>query len=426
MLTLKFGPQARMCDGTTRRGFLKLGASAIGGFTLADLLKMEAQAGVGGSHKAVINIHQGGGPSHQDTFDLKPQAPVEFRGEFNPIKTNVPGVEICEYLPKLAAMADQFTVIRSLVGSNAGHSNFQTHTGYNQRSLENVGGRPSMGAVVSRLLGSGPNGAPAWISYNKGPSGFLGPTYRPYAPGRNGGALKLNRDLTEDRMSERTSLLSRIDGIRREMDKSGRMEALDSFTQRAMDMVISGRVGDAVDLKKEDPAIVERYGRSNENLLRARRLIQAGVRCITMNAGWGNWDTHPDNFNRLRTMLPKVDQGMSTLIWDLQRLGMLDDVVVVMWGEFGRTPRINNRAGRDHWPKVSPAFIAGGGLRHGQAIGATDRIAAYVKERPVHFQEVFATVYHVLGIDSVSTKLEDPNGRPQYLLDHREPIRELV
>ncbi|MCA9267028.1 MAG: DUF1501 domain-containing protein, partial [Planctomycetales bacterium] len=320
----------------------------------------------------------------------------------------------------------RYSLIRAMVGSSAGHSNFQTHTGFDTKSLSNVGGRPSMGAVVSRLQGTGAAAAPAWISYSGGPSGFLGPTYKPYEPGRSGAALTLDRSLTPERLSNRTSLLGKIDGLRREVDASRQMEALDSYTQTAVDMVVSGRVGDAIDVKKEDPAIVERYGKENDSLLRARRLIQAGVRCITLNGGWGSWDTHGDNFKKLRVMLPKLDQGLSTLMWDLDRLGMLDDVLIVMWGEFGRSPRVNSGAGRDHWPKVSPAFIAGGGLRHGQVIGSTDHTAAYAKDRPVHFQEVIATVYHFLGIDSVTTKIADNNGRPQYLLDYREPIGELV
>lgn len=425
MLTVT-GKRYRTCDGVTRRGFLKIGALGAAGLTLADLLRVEAEAGIGSSNKAIINIHMGGGPSHQDIFDLKPNAPVEYRGEFNPISTNVPGFQICELLPRLATMADKFAVVRSLVGSNAGHSNFQTHTGDNNKALRNIGGKPSIGAVVARLQGASQSGAPPWISYNGGPHGYLGPTYKPYQPGRKGDSLRLQGGMTEDRLQGRTALLGKLDRLRRDFDGSGQMEAFDSYTQRAVSMVTSGSVADALDLSQEDPQIVKRYGKVNESLLRARRLIQAGVRVITMNGNWGNWDTHNGNFTRLRGNLPKLDQGLSALIEDLVRLDMYDDVSIVMWGEFGRTPRINSKAGRDHWPKVSMAFLAGGGMRGGQAVGSTDRIAGYAQDRPTHYQEVLGTLYHNLGIDTETTTIIDPNGRPQYLLEHRSPIAELI
>ncbi len=426
MFSIPFGQPEQFCDGVSRRGFLKIGAMGVGGLTLADLLRLEADAGIGNSTKAVLNIHLGGGPSHQDMFDLKPQAPVEYRGEFNPIATNVPGMAICEWFPKLAKMADKFAVVRSLIGSNAGHSNFQTHTGFNKKSLTNVGGRPSIGAVVSKLHGPSGSGAPPWVSYNQGPAGFLGPTYKPYEPGRGGSSLRLANNLTSDRLNDRTSLLSSIDKLRRDADSTGQMAALDSYTERAVSIVTSGTVADALDLKLEDKAIREQYGKVNESLLRARRLIQAGVRVVTMNGAWGNWDTHGDNFVRLKQNLPKMDAGLSTLLNDLDRLGMSDDVSIVVWGEFGRTPRVNKKAGRDHWPRVSFAFLAGGGMRTGQVIGSTDRTGGYAADRPVHYQEVHATLYHLLGINTETTTIQDHNGRPQYLLDHRSPISELI
>ncbi len=425
MLTLT-GAKQQYCDGVSRRSFLKAGALGLGGLTLADLLRLEARAGIGSSHKAVINIHLGGGPSHQDMFDLKPHAPAEFRGEFMPIATNVPGMDICEMFPGLATMADKFAVIRSLVGSNAGHSNFQTHTGFNSKSLESIGGRPSLGSVVAHLLGSSGNGAPPFASYNGGNSGFLGATYQPFNPSRATN-MKLDRSLSADRLTSRESLLTSLDRLRRDADASGQMVAMDSFTRTAIDVVTSGRVADAIDLKKEDPRIVAKYGRSGQNLLVARRLIEAGVRVVTMNGAWGGWDTHRNNFTSLRTRnLPQMDQSLTALISDLDSRGMLDDVSIVVWGEFGRTPRVNKSAGRDHWPRVAMAFLAGGGMRTGQVIGSTTRYAETAKTRPVHFQEVLATLYHNLGIDMQTTQLMDPAGRPQYLLEHRDPIRELI
>ncbi len=425
MLTVT-GNRYRTCDGVTRRGFLKIGALGAAGLTLADLLRVEAEAGIGSSNKAIINIHLGGGPSHQDIFDLKPNAPVEYRGEFNPISTNVAGFQICEHLPRLATMADQFSVVRSLVGSNSGHSNFQTHTGDNNKALRNIGGKPSIGAVIARLQGASQSGAPPWISYNGGPHGYLGPTYKPYQPGGKGDSLRLQGGMSEDRLQSRIDLLGKLDRLRRDFDGSGQMAALDSYTQRAVSMVTSGSVADALDLSKEDPHIVKAYGKTSETLLRARRLVQAGVRVITMNGTWGGWDTHSNNFKTLRSNLTKMDQGVSALITDLRRLGMYDDVSIVIWGEFGRTPRVNNKAGRDHWPRVSMAFLAGGGMRGGQAVGSTDRTAGYAQDRPVHYQEVLGTLYHNLGIDTRSTTIVDPNGRPQYLLEHRSPITELI
>ena len=426
MLTLSTGQSARMCDGTTRRGFLQIGALAFGGLSLAEVLKAEEAAGVGSSNKGVINIHLNGGPSHQDIFDLKPEAPAEYRGEFSPIKTNVAGVDICEHLPKLAQMADKYALIRALVGSNAGHSNYQTLTGYNSKSLTNIGGRPSFGSVIAKLEGASDSGAPPYVAYTNAPHGYLGPVYKPFSPGRRD-LLTLQRSMTAERLATRTSLLSQVDNLRREADASGQMEAMDSYTQRAYSMVTSGRVAEALDLKKEDPTVVERYGKNSSNLLAARRLIEAGVRTVSMTAPWGGWDTHGNNFKNLKSRnLPQMDEGLSALVWDLDRLGMLNDVSVVVWGEFGRTPRINDKAGRDHWPKVSMAFMAGGGIKAGQVVGATDRIAGVAKDRPVDYQEVMATLYHNMGVDVATTQIIDPSGRPQYLLDVRKPISELV
>ncbi len=427
MLTINSSKTQRYCDGVSRRGFLTIGALGIGSLTLADLLRAEGAAGTGSSTKALINIHLSGGPSHQDMFDLKPNAPVEFRGEFNPIETNVPGLEICEHYPKLAQMADKFAVVRSLVGSNAGHSNFQTLTGYNQRSMTNIGGRPSIGSVVAKLQGATPSGAPPYVSYSGGSAGYLGPIYKPFSPSEAKNVLRLNRGLTAERLGDRTSILSSLDTIRRDIDSSGQLSALDSYTRRAVEMVTSGEVADALDSKKEAPEIVARYGKTSSNLMYARRLIQAGVRVVTMSASWGGWDTHSNNFKSLGTRnLPQMDNGLSTLIWDLERFDMLQDVTIVVWGEFGRTPRVNARAGRDHWPKLSTAFLAGGGMKTGQAIGSSTKYAEYADDRPVDYQEVHATLYRNLGIDSVSTTIVDPNGRPQYLLDYRDPIAELV
>jgi uncharacterized protein DUF1501 len=423
MLSVNLAAKSRFCDGISRRSMLQLGACTLGGLTLAQLFQAEAAAGVGSSNKAIINIHLSGGPSHQDMFDLKPDAPREFRGEFNPIKTNVSGIEICEHLPLLAQMADKYAIIRSLSGMFDDHSNFHTQTGFGRDSLRNIGGRPSIGSVVSKLLGPTGSGAPCYIAYNDGPEGYLGPVHKPYRP--QGGDLRLVGGMDESRLSSRTNLLSSLDKIRRASDATGKMSALDSFTQRAVGVVTSGKVADALDLEKEDKAVRERYGRDDGRMfLTARRLVEAGVRVVTFD--WGGWDTHGDNFNQLRRQLPKLDQGMSALLADLSERGLDKDVTVVMWGEFGRTPRVNGGAGRDHWSRVAMGFLAGGGMRCGQAIGTSTANAEEAKDRPVHLQEVFATLYHNLGIDVERTQLKDPAGRPQYLVEIRKPMEELI
>jgi hypothetical protein len=424
MLRIFTGGSSQYCDGFSRRNFLQVGALGMAGLTLADILRAEGSGTATpiARDKAIINIHLSGGPSHQDMFDLKPNAPAEYRGEFNPIATNVPGLEICEHFPELAKMADKFAVLRSLVGSTGDHSNDQTHTGYHRKDLRNVGGRPALGSVLAKIKGDTPTGAPSFISYNGGDPGYLGPVYKPFKP--EGGSLSLNKSLTADRLDGRTNLLGQLDRLRREVDTSGQMEALDSYTARAVEVVTSGRVADALDLKKEDKKIAERYGKDGNNFLLARRLVEAGVRTVTFN--WGGWDTHGKNFESLKKQLPKLDIAMAALLTDLAERGLDKDVTVVMWGEFGRTPRINSGAGRDHWPKLSMGFLAGGGMRLGQAIGTSTKYAEEAQDRPVHFQEVFATLYHNLGIDVAKQTIQDPNGRPQYLVDIRRPIAELI
>ncbi len=422
MWQIVFGDRHGYCDGTTRRSFLRLGTLGIFGFNLPQLLRLEAASGLGSSSKSVIHIHLSGGPSHQDLFDLKPMAPREFRGDFTPIATNVPGIQICEHFPKLAQIADKYIIIRSLVGMINDHSNFHTLTGYPRRDLQAVGGRPSFGSVAAKLLGDNGSGAPPYVSYNGGSPGFLGPVYRPFTP--SGNELRLNRGLSAERLQERKTLLASLDRLRRDMDHSGQMDALDEYTQRAVEVVTSGRVADALDINKEDKRIVDRYGPQGRTFLLARRLVEVGVRVVTFS--WGGWDTHSGNFVTLKRQLPQLDTALSALVEDLHQRGLDKDVTVVMWGEFGRTPRVNNSAGRDHWPQLSMCWLAGGGMRTGQVIGSSSKYAETAQDRPVHLQEVMATLYYNLGIDVARTQLIDPAGRPQYLLDRRTPIREVL
>ncbi len=468
---LRSGP--RRCDGISRRGFLRAGALGIGGtFTLADLLRAEARSGVGGSHKAVINIHLDGGPPQMDLIDPKPDAPAEMRGEFSSLATRLPGVHLTELMPRVASVADRFVFIRSLVGSAGRHDAFQAQSGFNERDQASIGGRPAMGCVVGRLLGSHQDPAPTFVDLMQGRGkvrnsarpGFLGPVYQPFRPDishlfqreleagmvselkrlgarAKGASLDLADGLTLDRLGDRAGLLRELDTIKRRLDEgSAQISAQDAFNQQALNLLASGRLAEALDLDREDPGVLARYTpamrpaalaqytsegpEAARKLLLARRLVEAGVRVVSVSIS--DFDTHRGNFPRMRQLGPILDHALWALITDLEDRGMLDDVTVVAWGEFGRTPKVNANGGRDHWPKVGMAMMAGGGMKTGQVIGATDHIAAEPTERPVSYQDVFATLYHNLGIDPATAQVTDPSGRPQYLVGEGRVIKEVI
>ena len=435
MLTF-FGTKRRFCDGVSRRDFLKVGALATGGLSLSQLYQAEAQAGISHGAKSIINIYLGGGPTHMDTFDLKPDAPAEFRGEFKPIATKAPGVEICELMPQLAKLGDKIAIVRSVTGVRDEHSPRQSDSGWSENDLRSIGGHPGLGPVMSRVYGTVNGTAPTSVALSGFTNhGFLPPVFRDYRPDGEGRAnLKLQGGMNAGRLTDRKHLLDNLDRIRREMDQSGSMTALDSFNERAITVITSGTLADALSTEKEDPRCIERYGFNdngrngsyggNRSFLLARRLVEAGVRVVSLS--WGGWDTHGQNFQSMRQQLPALDVGLSALIEDLQSRGMLEDTMIMMSGEFGRTPRINGSAGRDHWSPASFFFLAGGGLKTGQVVGSTNRLGERPLDRPVHLQQIFATVYKNLGIDVERATLVDPNGRPQYLVDHREAIKELV
>jgi len=431
MLTVIGRQSGSYCDGVDRRNFLQVGTLGLGfaGMTLADLMRLEAAQETGSSHKAIINVHLGGGPSHQDMWDLKPNAPVEYRGEFNPTKTNVPGMDICEHFPKLAQMADKFSLVRGLIGSVNEHSSNTTQTGYRRRAMEEIGGAPAIGSVISKLQGFNGGAAPFVSSGVGNGPGYLGAKYKYFDANSARRMLELRR-IDAERLNGRAQLLGTIDNLRREVDASGQMEAADAFTQRAVDVVLSGKMADALDVGQEDPQTVARYTgngqgrlRNNRNFLLARRLVEAGVRYVSL--GWGGWDTHRNNFVSLREQLPAMDVGLSALISDLHQRGLGDDVSIAIWGEFGRTPRVNSNAGRDHWPRVAACFVSGGAIQGGRVVGASDRIASDAAD-PVHVHSVLSTLYKTVGIDTRTTQIIDPQGRPRYLLDHREPVSQLV
>ena len=435
---------SKFCDGHNRRTFLQIGA--LGSLSLPQLLKAEAASGITNSHKAVIMVYMCGGPPHQDMYDLKPDAPAEVRGEFSPIKTNVSGIEICEHMPKLASMMDKFVPIRTMANCQSGHTGFQCFTG-NVSNSEPAGGWPHVGSVVSKFQGPVHDGVPPFVSlcyttkhkpYNEPKAGFLGlghSSFRPSGPGKNDLVLK---DITTDRLDDRKTLLTSVDRFRRKWDNSGQMEGMDSFSQRAMGILTSSDLFKALDISEESAATRERYGyadpnkpkgdgapRVPQNLLLARRLVEAGVRVVTVNYSF--WDWHGSNFKNGKEELPIFDQGITALVEDLHQRGMADDVSVVAWGEFGRTPKINKNAGRDHWPRVSSALLACGGMKTGQVIGQTDRQAGEAIERPVLFEEVYATLYRNMGINLNADRLFDFRGRPQYLIPPgTAPLDELI
>lgn len=447
MLNINGRVNSDFCDGISRRGFLRIGSLGLGGLALPQLLQAEQAAGIGKSHKAVIMIFLPGGPPHQDMFDLKMEAPSEIRGEFKPIGTNVPGIEICEEFPRLAKMADKLAFIRSIVGATGRHDAVQCLTG---RTLKNMpsGGWPSMGAVLSKLKGAADPSLPPFVGLapkcghdewgDCGTPGFLGPAHAPFKPFRGASQADMTLNgIDLSRLDDRRALLASFDRFRRDVDNSGMMEGLDAFNRQAFGILTSSKLAEALDLSKEDPKLVERYGEGSKELradgawkrldqfLMARRLVEAGARCVTLS--FSRWDWHGNNFGRAREDFPLLDQGLSALVEDLHQRGMDRDVSVVVWGEFGRTPKINDKGGRDHWPRVSTAVLACGGMKTGQVIGATDRLGGEAVDRPVKFGDVFATLYHALGIDPHMTTVNDLSGRPQYLVDTDcGPIGELL
>ena len=440
------------CDRHTRRHFLKIGGLALGGMSLPQLLRADSAtqppAGKRLSHKAIIMIYLSGGPSHQDMYDLKVDAPKEIRGSFQPIHTNVPGIDICEHMPRLAKMMDKVAIIRSLYGGPDQHASDLCMSGYPIGPKGRQDNHPSLGSAVSRLHGPVDHAVPPFVGLtiktrhepycNPGLPGFLGQAHAPFQPDGEGMANMRLNGVTLDQLRDRKELLTSFDYFRKQVDTNPMYQGVDSLTRKAFDVLTSSNLIEALDLEKEDPQVRDLYGRGSaapafgedagphwmDQFLVARRLVEAGVRCVTLS--FGSWDRHGGNFERLPEQLGKFDMGITALVDDLHRRGLDQDVSVVAWGEFGRTPRINPGGGRDHWPQASCALLAGGGMKMGQVIGSTNRLGEIPHDRPIHYQEVFATLYRQLGIDVATATIPDPSGRPQYLVDRRETIRELV
>jgi hypothetical protein len=446
MLTIP-GSRVSLCDGLSRRNFLQLGGLALGGLSMPQILRAEEAAGVSKHGKGVIMVFLPGGPPHQDMWDLKTDAPSEVRGEFQPIQTKVPGIEICELFPRLASLADRLTFIRTIVGATGAHYATQCLSGHTDRNMP-PGGWPCLGSVLSKAYGPRQSGVPAFVGLSprcghvqwgdNGQAGFLGVAHAPFNPHGEGKDDMTLNGVTLDRLADRRATLSAFDRFRADLDRSGMMDGLDAYSRQAFGILTSSRLADAFDLEKEDRAVRDRYGYGEDKMqddgstrlltqfLLARRLVEAGVRCVTLS--FSRWDWHDNNFGQGRRDFPLLDQALSALIEDLENRGLLDDISVVCWGEFGRTPKINGSAGRDHWPQVSCALLAGGAMRHGQVIGTTNRLGEHPISRPVHFEEVFATLYKSLGLEPDQVTLPDLRGRPQYLVDASQyrPMGELV
>jgi Protein of unknown function (DUF1501) len=441
------GPSYRLCDGVSRRAFLRWGALGVGGLTLADILRAEAAAPARRSHKSVIMIFMPGGPSHLDLYDLKPDAPAEVRGEFRPIRTNVPGIEICEHLPNLARRMDKLAPVRTIVGGPDDHACHMCFTGWNRQGPQPLGGWPHFGSFVSKLQGPVDPALPAFVGlaakmihppYNDPGAGFLGAGYSAFTPDGQCRANMTLKDISLDRLTDRRTLLASFDRLRERVEDGSLLAGLDAFQSQALQVISSSKLRDALDISREPAAVLAEYGpgdhslvegfnaapKLTEHLLMARRLVEAGARCVTL--AFGAWDWHAGNFQGMRQEMPLFDRGLSALVDDLHRRGLDKDVLVVAWGEMGRSPRVNPQAGRDHWPGVSCALLAGGGLRTGQVIGKTNHLGEVPLDRPVHFQEVLATIYHHLGIDVEQTTVPDLNGRPRYLVEDHRPIAELL
>jgi hypothetical protein len=435
----------------SRRAFLKVGAFGLGGlcgFSLADVLRLEAKetGSRDASGKSVIMVYLPGGPSHIDMFDMKPAAPVEIRGEFLPIRSNVPGLDICELLPRLSRMADKYSIIRGFQ-TPGGHDASEVTTGF--RAGLN---RPAFGSVVSRIHENRRAGLPEYVTlidesnlpFGQEPT-YLGQAHRPFAIQGPGLAnLTLAQGIQVDRLEDRSSLLRSLDLLNRAQDSRGELAAMDAFTARALEIISSHKTREAFDVTQETQAAREMYGLdpASTHFLQARRLVEAGVKVVTLCGGWveqgqspanlSNWDTHDNNFPRVREQLPFFDRALSALITDLHQRGLNNDVVVVACGEMGRAPRVGvpnegsnaTASGRDHWP-IGFCWISGGGLQMGQVIGETDRHGGSSTGGPVTVQNLLATLYYVLGIDPTRT-FTDHRGRPQFLLSDPQKIETLI
>lgn len=433
----------------SRRGMLQAGFLGLGGLTIGQSMRLQAASGTTPKDTSVILLFVHGGPSHLETYDMKPEANTDIRGPFEPIRTTVPGIDVCEHLPKHAKIADKFTLIRSCTHDEAdhfaGHRRFLSGYGKLKPGTGYESFYPQVGAAANRLL-SAPQGMPPAVAvggvvvngpdYAAGVSeGYWSPIYR--VPIVNGGLANASLSVPVDRLQDRRELQTSLDRMRRQIDGTGMMSAVDTFDRQAVEILLSGQAERAFNLNLEDPRTREKYGEGyGQEVLTARRLVEAGVRFVTVRAPGSNpytkaydWDDHAVNWDMQASMLgrlPKYDHIVTTLIEDLYDRGLNEKVLLVVTGEFGRTPRLeykDGKIGRDHWPSAMSILLTGGGIRTGEVIGATDAIGARPSQRPIDPQDFLATIYQFLGIDP-HLHLPDPQGRP-IALTHGTPISEL-
>jgi hypothetical protein len=434
MFPLVGSRKAGQCDGTTRRDFLKVGALGLGSLTLADLLRSRAAAREQGrvtKSTSVVWLWLGGGPTHIETFDPKMSAPAEFRSVVGAVNTNLPGVQLGGVFPKMAERMDKLAVVRSFAHRNSGHGG-GTHwvmTGYDFPPADNGQApiKPGLGSILSRYRGANNSatGLPTYVRLGgilgDGPA-WLGSAFAPFD---TGGSARSNMNLktTLDGLSDRRALMKDFDTLNREIDRSGLMSGLDAFDAQAFELILS-KARETFDITREDPRTADRYGNGlGKQMLLARRLVESGVGFVTMQ--FGGWDMHGGIGMAMKNLGPQVDHAVAAFVEDLAERGLDRDVLLVVTGEFGRTPRINGGAGRDHWAPLSTLALAGGGLKMGQVVGESSERAEYPKTTPITPQDLMATVFHVLGIPQ-DLHYKDPTGRPVPMIDGGKPIAELV
>ncbi|MFO1000441.1 MAG: DUF1501 domain-containing protein [Planctomycetaceae bacterium] len=434
MIDFHFGKAHRNCEGSSRRDFLRVGGLGLGSLSLANLLQGKAKAaeqGIQTSDKSVIWLWLGGGPTQVETFDPKMTAPSEYRSVTGEVKTVLPGVTLGGNFERIAGLADKMAFVRSFAHTNSGHSG-GTHyvmTGYDNRLADNgaVADRPFLGSIMSRIRGTNHpvTGIPTYVRlggiYADGPA-FLGTAYGPFDPA---GEARRNMSLSieQSRLSNRRAMLEGIDNVKRDIDRKGLMEGLDSFEEQAFNLILS-RSQQAFDLKYEDPRVVDRYGKGlGEQMLQARRLCEAGCGFVTLQHG--GWDMHSNIKQEMDRRGPEIDRAVSALVEDLDQRGMLENVLLVISGEFGRTPKINGSSGRDHWAPLSTLAFAGGGLKMGQVVGESAEKVDVPKTTPITPQDLMATVFHVLDFDK-RIQFTNQSGRPTYMIENGRPIEELI
>jgi len=438
MLRLPLGPAHRRCDGVTRRDFLRVGG--LSAFGLPALLRAEARGAepvtaTAATARSVILVYLGGGLSHHDSFDPKPDAPAEVRGKYGTIGTKVAGVSFGEKMPRLAAGNDRFALVRSGAHGNDHHET-ATNWVLSGRFGSAFGDYPAIGAVVAHELGyRGP--MPPYFAVPKNPaftwelgkSAFLGGRYESFKAGDPNEEFFRVQDVSAPgdlviKADRRQTLRAAVDGLARQVEADDQLRTMDEFYTRALDLVTSPEARRAFDVRREDPRLRDRYGRTTtgQSCLLARRLVEAGVRFVTVSSG--GWDHHANIFPSLDKRLPELDLALSALLDDLDARGLLASTLVVCMGEFGRSPKVNSMAGRDHWGHAASLIFAGGGVQPGRVIGRTDDQGAHVSERPVSPGDVAATIYQAVGVDPTNL-LMTPENRPVAILDEGMPIAEL-